>query len=180
LDGESVGRDAMETRAMPMQPVLPLTHPFTLLHLILSLVAIAIGLVVMQRLLANDPSPRWTFWFLATTAATTLTGFLFPFRGFTPALGTGVVSTVVLAITLYALYGKHLAGTWRWLYVVGAVVSLYLNVFVLVVQVFLKVPALHALAPTQKEPPFGIAQGLVLLVFVAIGFLAVRRFRPAR
>ena len=163
-----------------MQPVLPLTHPFTLFHTVLSLVAILAGLFVAKGLLRNQPMPGWTTLFLSTAVLTTATGFLFPFRGFTPALGTGVVSTLVLAITLYALYGKHLAGTWRWLYIVGAVVSLYLNVFVLVVQLFLKVPALHALAPTQKEPPFGIAQGLVLLVFVAIGFLAVRRFRPAR
>jgi hypothetical protein len=161
-----------------MQPVLPLTHPLTLFHVILSLVGIVAGLVVVKGMLASNRMPGWTFVFLSTTVATTLTGFLFPFRGFTPAFGTGLVSTVFLAITLYALYVRHLAGAWRWIYVVGAVISLYLNVFVLVVQSFLKVPALHVLAPTQQEPPFGIAQGVVLLLFVVLAILAVRRFRP--
>jgi len=158
-----------------MQPVLPLTHPFTLFHVVLSLVAIAAGLVVAKGFLSSHRSPGWTTVFLWTTVATTLTGFLFPFRGFTPALGTGVVSTLVLVPTLYALYARKLIGAWRWIFVVGAMISLYLNVFVLVVQLFAKVPALHALAPTQAEPPFVIAQGVVLLVFVAWTILAVRR-----
>ena len=163
-----------------MEPVLPLTHPFTLLHVVLSLVGIVAGLVVAKGLLASNRMPGWTAVFLWTTVATTVTGFFFPFRGFTPALGTGIVSTLVLVPTLYALYRGRLVGKWRWIYVVGAMVSLYLNVFVLVVQAFLKVPTLHVLAPTQAEPPFGIAQGVVLLLFVALTILAVRRFRPAR
>ena len=151
---------------------------FTLFHVALSLVGIVAGLVAMRGLLQSQLLPGWTAVFLATTLATTVTGFLFPFNGFTPALGTGVVSAAVLAVTLIALYERRLGGRWRWIYVVGATVSLYLNVFVLVVQLFDKVPGVHALAPTQKEPPFAIAQGVVLLLFVALGFLAVRRFRP--
>jgi hypothetical protein len=162
-----------------MQPVLPLTHPFTLFHVVLSLVAIVAGLIVMKGMLRSDRMPGWTSVFLVTTLLTTVTGFFFPIRGFTPALGVGVVSSGVIALTFFALYGQRLAGAWRWIYVVGAAVSLYLNVFVLVVQLFAKVPALHVLAPTQAEPPFAIAQGIVLLLFVVLTVVAVRRFHPA-
>jgi small-conductance mechanosensitive channel len=151
---------------------------FTLFHVVLSLVGIVAGLVVMAGLLRSRRLPGWTTLFLATTAATTATGFLFPFRGFTPALGVGAVSAVVLATTAYALYARRLAGRWRGTYVLGATVSLYLNVFVLVVQLFDKVPGLHALALTQQEPPFAIAQGVVLVLFAAMGFIAVRGFHP--
>lgn len=151
---------------------------FTLFHTALSLIAILTGLVVLRGLIRNEALNSWTLWFLVTTVATTLTGFLFPFRGFTPAIGTGIVSTVVLAATIPARYAFHLAGAWRRIYVIGAVISLYLNCFVLVVQSFLKVPALHALAPQGTEPPFAIAQGVVLLLAVVSGYLAVRRFRP--
>lgn len=152
---------------------------FTLFHTVLSLIGIAAGLVVLRGLIRNNPLNGWTLVFLVTTAATTLTGFLFPFRGFTPAIGTGIVSTLVLVATIPARYTFHLAGSWRWIYVVGAVFSLYVNCFVLVVQSFLKVPALHALAPEGKEPPFAIMQAIVLVLFVVAGYLAVRRFRPA-
>ena len=155
------------------------SQTFTLIHTALSLIGIAAGLVVLFGLLRNNPLNSWTLVFLVTTVATTLTGFLFPFRGFTPAIGTGIVSSLVLAATLPARYTFQLAGSWRWIYVVGAVVSLYLNCFVLVVQAFLKVPALHALAPQGTEPPFAVTQGLVLVLFVIAGFLAVRRFHPA-
>lgn len=151
---------------------------FTLFHTALSLIAILTGLVVLRGLIRNEALNSWTLWFLVTTVATTLTGFLFPFRGFTPAIGTGIVSTAVLAATIPARYAFHLAGAWRRIYVIGAVVSLYLNCFVLVVQSFLKVPALHALAPQGTEPPFAIAQGVVLLLAMVSGYLAVRRFRP--
>ena len=151
---------------------------FTLFHTVLSLIGIAAGLVVLRGLIRNNPLNGWTLVFLVTTAATTLTGFLFPFRGFTPAIGTGIVSTLVLVATIPARYTFHLAGSWRWIYVVGAVFSLYLNCFVLVVQSFLKVPALHALAPQGTEPPFAVAQAIVLVLFVIAGYLAVRRFRP--
>jgi hypothetical protein len=152
---------------------------FTLLHVALSLVGIVAGLIVLFGLQRNNPLNTWTVVFLATTVATTLTGFLFPFRGFTPAIGTGIVSTVALAATIPARYAFHMAGSWRWIYVVGAVFSLYLNCFVLVVQAFLKVPALNALAPQGTEPPFAITQGVVLVLFVLAGYLALRRFRPA-
>ncbi|MGH8238174.1 MAG: hypothetical protein ACREXP_14295 [Steroidobacteraceae bacterium] len=155
------------------------SQTFTLVHVVLSLIGIVAGLAVLFGLLRNNPLDNWTLWFLVTTVATTLTGFLFPFRGFTPAIGTGIVSSLALAATLPARYTFQLAGSWRWIYVVGAVVSLYLNCFVLVVQAFLKVPALHALAPQGTEPPFVLTQGLVLVLFVIAGFLAVRRFHPA-
>jgi hypothetical protein len=155
------------------------SQTFTLIHVALSLIGILAGLVVLSGLLRNNPRHSWTLVFLVTTVATTLTGFLFPFRGFTPALGTGIVSSLVLAPTLLARYTFNLAGPWRRIYVVGAVVSLYLNCFVLVVQAFLKVPALNALAPEGKEPPFVLAQGLVLVLFVIAGIVAVRRARES-
>lgn len=155
------------------------SETFTYIHVVLSFVGILAGLVVLFGLLRNNPLDNWTHVFLVTTVATTLTGFLFPFGGFTPAIGTGIVSCLVLAPTILARYAFNLAGPWRRIYVIGAVVSLYLNCFVLVVQAFLKVPALHALAPAGKEPPFALAQGLVLVLFVIAGFLAVRRFHPA-
>ena len=151
---------------------------FTLVQVLISLAAIAAGLVVVIGMLRAERLPGWTAVFLTLTLLTSLTGFLFPVKGFTPALGTGAVSTVILLVALWALYGGHLEGAWRWLYAVCAVVALYLNVFVLIVQAFLKVPPLHTLAPTGSEPPFLIAQIAVLLVAAMAGFLAVRRFRP--
>ncbi|HEY0662045.1 MAG TPA: hypothetical protein VGD21_12085 [Lysobacter sp.] len=145
--------------------------------MLLSLIGILSGLFVLYGLLVSKRLAGWTAVFLATTLATSVTGFLFPFVRFLPSHGVGIVSLLVLAAVLPALYVFKLAGAWRWIYVVGAVLALYLNVFVLVVQLFLKVPALHAIAPTQADPPFAIAQGVVLLVFVGLGFLAVRRFR---
>lgn len=154
--------------------------PFTFFHVVLSLIGIGSGLVVLLfGLLRARHLPGWTLLFLTSTLATSITGFMFPFVKFLPSHATGIVSLLVLAPTLYALYTRKLAGRWRWIYVVGAVISLYLNVFVLVVQLFLKVPAFKALAPTQADPPFAIAQGLVLLLFVVLGVLAVKRFHPA-
>ncbi len=151
--------------------------PFTFFHVAISLVAIASGLVVLlQGLLASRRLPGWTAIFLITTVATSVTGFFFPFVRFMPSHGVGIVSLLVLAVTIPALYKYRLAGAWRWIYVVGAVFALYLNVFVLVVQLFLKVPVLKAIAPTQADPPFAIAQGVVLLIFIVLGVLAVRRF----
>jgi hypothetical protein len=151
---------------------------FTLFHVVLSLVGIVAGLPVLLGLMRNQSLNGWTLVFLVTTAATTLTGFLFPFRGFTPAIGTGIVSTLALAATIPARYTFRLAGPWRSVYVVGAVFSLYLNCFVLVVQAFLKIPALNALAPQGNEPPFAITQGIVLVLFVIAGYRAARRFHP--
>ena len=151
---------------------------FTQIHVVLSLIGIVAGLVALFGMFRNKPLNGWTLIFIVTTVATTLTGFLFPFKGFTPAIGTGIVSSLVLAVTILARYAFNMVGPWRWIYVVGAVVSLYLNCFVLVVQGFLKVPALHALAPQGNEPVFAVTQGLVLVLFVIAGFIAVRRFHP--
>jgi len=154
---------------------------FTVVHVLLSLVAILSGLVVLFGLLSADPMNRWALLFLATTLATSVTGFFFPFHGFTPALGVGILSMFFLAATITARYGLHLRGAWRWIYVVGAVVALYFNSFVLVVQSFLKIPVLHALAPTGSEPAFVLAQGIVLVFYAVTGFLAVKRFHaPVR
>jgi hypothetical protein len=152
---------------------------FITVHVVISLIAIASGLVVLFAMLRADAAPSWTALFLATTVATTVTGFMFPITAFTPALGTGIVSSVVLAVALYALYARHLAGVARSLYVVTAIAALYLNSFVLVVQSFQKLGPLQALAPTQSEPPFLAAQGAVLIFYVVAGWLAVRRFHPA-
>ena len=153
-------------------------HNFTLLHVAITLVAIASGLIVLFGMLGAHRLPGRTALFLATTVLTSVTGFMFPIHGFTPALGVGIVSLVVLAIALLALYGKHLTAAWRWIYVATAVIALWFNVFVLIVQSFQKVPALHALAPTQSEPPFLIAQGVALAAFLVLGIMAGLRFRP--
>ena len=155
------------------------TQTFTLIHVIISLLAIASGILVLIGMLRSNRMPGWTALFLLTTVLTSVTGFLFPIRGFTPALGTGIVSLVLLGFALCGLYSKHLSGAWRWVYVTTAVASLYLNVLVLIVQSFQKIPALTPLAPTQSEPPFLIAQVIALFVFVVLGTLAAIRFRPA-
>lgn len=152
--------------------------PMTFFHVLLSLVGIFNGICVLFGMLSSSRMPGWTLVFLSTTILTSVTGFLLPFVKFMPSHAVGVISLFVLAWSLLALYTFNLAGAWRWIYVITAVIGLYLNVFVLVAQGFAKVPALHALAPTQAEPPFAIAQGLVLLVFVVLGFLAVRKFHP--
>jgi hypothetical protein len=151
---------------------------FTLIHVAISLVGILTGFVVIAGMLGSRLCPGWTAVFLATTLATSVTGFLFPFNGFTPAIGVGIVSVVVLGASYYALYARKLTGGWRTTYVISAVLAQYLNFFVLIVQSFLKIPALHALAPKQTEPPFAIAQGVALLLFIGLGFLAVREFHP--
>lgn len=154
-------------------------HTFTIIHVIISLVAIASGIVVLVGMLGAHRLPGWTALFLVTTILTSVTGFMFPINGFTPGIGTGIVSILVLGVALIALYAKHLVGSWRWIYVTAAATALYFNVLVLIVQSFQKVPALHALAPTQSEPPFLIAQGSALVVFLVVGFFAASRFRPA-
>ena len=151
---------------------------FGLFHVALSFVGIAAGFAVLAGLLRGDRPDGWTHAFLVTTAATSVTGFLFPFNGFTPGIGTGVVTTLVLIPTLLAFYRFDLEGRWQRTYVIGAVISLYLNTFVLVVQSFLKFPQLRELAPSGNEPPFAIVQGLVLIFFVYAGYRAVKRSRP--
>jgi hypothetical protein len=128
-------------------------------------------------LLASKPLGGWTALFLVSTVLTSVTGFGFPFDHLLPSHVVGILSLVVLALAIVARYARHLAGAWRWIYVVSAVVALYFNVFVFVVQAFQKVPALSALAPTQSEPPFLIAQLVVLALFAALGTVAVRRFQ---
>jgi hypothetical protein len=151
---------------------------FTLLHVIITLIAIGSGLIAVGGMFASHRLPGTTALFLFTTILTSVTGFLFPIHGFTPALGVGIVSCVILAVALLAYYGKHLTGAWRWIYVVTAIASLYLNVFVLVAQSFVKVAVLNVLAPTQSEPPFVIAQVSVMLIFIVIGIFAAIKFRP--
>ena len=151
---------------------------FTTLHVVISLIAIASGAVVLVGMLGSHRLPGWTALFLATTILTSVTGFLFPINGFTPALGTGIVSLIVLAIALVALYSRRLAGRWRWIYVVTAVAALWFNMLVLIVQGFMKVPSLHTLAPQGNEPPFIIAQTVALLVLLALGIVAALRFHP--
>jgi hypothetical protein len=151
---------------------------FTVVHTVLSLIGIVTGLVVLLGMLGGRKLDSWTAVFLATTVLTSATGFLFPFNKLLPSHVVGIISLVVLAIALLALYGLHLAGAWRWIYVVGAVLALYLNVFVGVVQAFQKLAFLQPFAPTQSEPPFIVAQVVVLAIFVVLGFLAVKRFHP--
>jgi hypothetical protein len=150
---------------------------FTLVHVLISLVGILSGFVVMFGLLVGNRLGGWTSLFLSTTVATSVTGFLFPVDHFMPSHAVGIISLVVLAIAIYARYPRRLAGAWRKTYAVTAMISLYLNVFVAIVQAFQKVPALKVLAPTQSEPPFKLTQLLVLAVFVALAILAAIRFR---
>jgi hypothetical protein len=151
---------------------------FTILHTAISLIAIASGLIVLAGMLRARRLPGWTAVFLVTTLLTSVTGFMFPINGLTPAIVFGLISIVILAIALAALYLKHLSGAWRWIYVTTALVALYLNVFVLIVQSFQKLPALQKLAPTQSEPPFLIAQAVALIAFLILGAMAARKFRP--
>lgn len=154
------------------------TSTFTFLHVLISLVGIGSGLVVLYGLLISNRLNRWTALFLVSTAATSISGFFFPFEHLTPGMVIGVLSLIVLAVAIVARYSLRLSGAWRPIYVVSASVALYFNVFVLVVQSFEKVPALKTLAPTQKESPFAVAQLLVLVLFVVATALALKRFRP--
>src|SRR5271165_6104177 len=148
------------------------------IHVILSLIGILSGLVVLYGLLGGGLSGVWTAVFLATTILTSLTGFPLPPFGFDPPRAVGVISLILLAFAVAAYYAFHLAGIWRLIFVGSAVAALYLNVFVLVAQAFMKVPFLSALAPTQSEPPFVVAQAVVLLAFIALGVWAAIRFHP--
>jgi hypothetical protein len=151
---------------------------YTIVHTLISLIAIFTGLIVLFGMIGGKRLDGWTKWFLVTAVATTITGFFFPFHGFTPAIGLGIISLPFLALTIFARYPKYLAGAWRWIYVIGAVICLYFNLFVLVVQAFEKITALHALAPTQSEPPFKLAQLVVLLVSALLAIVAAIRFHP--
>ncbi len=149
----------------------------TFVHVLLSLMGILTGLVVMFGLLTSKVLKGWTAVFIWTTVATSVTGFLFPFHRFMPSHAIGIISLLVLAVAIYALYGMHLAGAWRRIYAITAMIALYLNVFVLIAQLFDKVPALRALAPTKTEAPFKQAQLAALVVFVVLTILAAIKFR---
>jgi uncharacterized membrane protein SirB2 len=154
----------------------------TSVHVVLSLAGIGSGFIVVFGLIAAKRLDGLTALFLASTVATSLTGFLFPFHKLLPSHVVGIVSLVVLGISILARYARHLTGAWRWIYAVNVVIGLYLNVFVLVAQVFQKAPALKAMAPTESEAPYVITQIVVLALFVVLGILAVKRFhaKPAR
>ncbi len=153
---------------------------FTMLHVIISLVGIVSGIIALFGLLGSRRMPGWTALFLLTTILTSATGFGFPFTQLLPSHMIGILSLVLLAIACFALYGMKLSGAWRWIYAVTAMIALYLNIFVLIIQSFLKIPALTALAPGNPPsgPAFAVVQGLVLLFFVIVIIGAVRRFRP--
>lgn len=153
---------------------------FTLVHVLISLVGLGSGLIVVFGMLAGKRLDGWTAIFLITTVLTSVTGFLFPVEHLLPSHIVGIVSLLVLAVAIVARYALHMAGAWRWIYVVSSVLALYLNSFVAVVQSFLKIPAVHALAPTQKEPPFLVAQLVVMAIYIVLGFFAVKKFHVER
>jgi hypothetical protein len=150
---------------------------FTFVHVVISLIAILSGFIVVFGMLAGERLDGMTVLFLLTTVLTSVTGFLFPYHGITPGIVLGILSLIALAIAIYARYGRHLSGGLRKAYVITAAISLYFNVFVLIVQSFMKVPALHAMAPTQTEPPFKITQLVVLVLFILLTIAATVRFR---
>ena len=152
--------------------------PLLFVHVVLSLIGIAAGLVVLYGLIAGKPHRGWTAVFLAATVLTSVTGFPLPATQLLPSHIVGALSLVLLAVAIAALYVYDLAGAWRWIYVASALTALYLNVFVGVVQSFQKLAFLRALAPTQSEAPFLVAQTLVLALFIVLGIVAVKRFRP--
>lgn len=149
-------------------------------HVAVSFVALGLGVVVARGFLQGKVFDRWNAWFLGTTIATSASGYLFPVDRLLPSHVLGAISLVVLTVAVDALYRHRLAGWWRPTYVVAAVTAFYLNFFVLVVQSFLKVPALHALAPTGAELPFALTQLVVLVAFVVLGTFAVLRTRQSR
>jgi hypothetical protein len=155
-------------------------NAFTLLHVLISLIGIIAGLIALAGWLKSDPSRTPTATFLATTILTSVTGFMLPFTKLLPSHIVGIISLVSLAVATFALYGGHLSGVWRPIYTVTATLALYLNVFVLIVQSFLKVPLLKAWAPTQTEPAFLVAQGAASLLFLALTVLTTAKFRPVR
>jgi hypothetical protein len=152
---------------------------YTLVHVVLSLTGIIAGLVVVGGLMAGVRFSRWAGLFLATTVLTNVTGFGFPFATLLPSHFVGVLSLLVLPIAIVALYWKRLSGAWRQVFVISAVLALYLNVFVLLAQLLQKVPVLAVLAPSPQAPAFAATQGIVLVLFVVLGWAAVRGFRSA-
>jgi hypothetical protein len=154
------------------------SQAFTLFHVVVSLLGIPSGLLVLYGFLTSNRMRGATLVFLVTTVVTSVTGFFFHRTHILPSHIVGVISLVLLTAAIVGLYFFHLKGAWRAIYVVCAVTSLYLNMFVLVAQLFLKVPALHVLAPKRSEPPFAISQAILLVAFLVLGSLTVRRFHP--
>ena len=152
--------------------------PLTFFHVLLSLIGIFAGFIAVFGMIGGKRLDGWTSLFLVTTALTSITGFFFPFHGLTPGYYVGAISLVVLAVVIPARYVKHLADAWRKIYAVTASIALYLNVFVLIAQLFMKVPSLHALAPTGSEPPFLISQVVVMAIFIVLTIAAAIKFRP--
>jgi hypothetical protein len=155
------------------------TSTFTLVHVVISLIGIFTGLIVVLGMLGGKRLDALTAIFLTTTVLTSVTAFGFPIHKIGPPHIVGAISLVILAFALLGRYAFHLRGAWRWIYVVTAVIALYLNVFVGIVQAFQKIPDLKALAPTQAEPPFAIAQLAALVIFILLAIFASLRFRPA-
>ena len=151
---------------------------YTIIHVIISLIGIATGFVVIFGMIGGHRLNGWTFWFLLFTVLTSLTGFGFPFDHLLPSHIVGIISLVVLLIAIVARYSFDLAGAWRWIFIVAAVVAQWFNVFVLVVQSFQKIDILKILAPTQSEPPFQIAQGAALILMIVLAVAAMRKFHP--
>lgn len=151
----------------------------TKIHVVISLIGILTGVVVLIGLISRRRLNGWTAWFLTSTAGTSVTGFFFPFHGVTPGIILGIISLLLLAVTIFARYFRRFVGAWRWIYVVTAMIALYLNVFVLIAQLFQKVPALKALAPTQTDTPFLVAQLSTLLIFILLTIAAALGFRNA-
>ncbi|GMW01353.1 MAG: hypothetical protein AMXMBFR84_24900 [Candidatus Hydrogenedentota bacterium] len=148
------------------------------IHVVISLVALALGVPWLYGMIVSQRRDRLTFWFLATTLGTSLSGFILPADRILPSHIVGLISVVVIAVAYFAWYVRKSSGFWRPIFVITAVFAFYLNAFVFVVQAFLKVPVLKALAPTQSEPPFLVAQLVVLVVFLGVGTIACIRFRP--
>ena len=154
-------------------------HTFTIIHVLISLVGIVAGVIVAFAMVQGKSVPGWTALALLFLVLTSVTGFFFHNTTFTPAQGVGIISLVVLAVAVIALYFLHLTGIWRWIYVIAAMIAIYLNCFVGVIQSFQKIGFLHALAPTQStEPAFVVSQLLLLAIFVVLGFLALKKFHP--
>ncbi len=151
---------------------------FTILHVIISLVQLVSGIALVAGMLGSRIDTRWTLTYLLSAILTCVTGFMFPVTGFLPSHGVGILSLILLVLMIVALYGFKLHGAWRWVYAVSTVITVYFSAFVTVVQSFLKVPPLHALAPGGSEPPFAIAQGVLLVIFIVLGIMAFRSFRP--
>ena len=150
----------------------------TLFHVIVSLIAIVSGIGVAYGLIVSRRYERCTFVYMVSTIVTLLTGFFFPYHGFTPAIGIGILCTLIFIPTAIARYTFHMNGIWRPVFIVGSLVLFFFNSLVLIVQSFQKIPALNAFAPNGNEPPIMVAQAALLVVFLIVGFFSVRRFHP--